>query len=470
MPLYQKGVSMSKKHYKGYSIRRRGNSFEIKISFQGKYYYYTYPAPEGFSESKQYSAAEKEAIRLRDKVRLGYGTSAMPNFRSYTEYVLETKQKLSSRRSTANQYKYLAKRLFDEFGEDPLNKITPHRLNKFYVKLCQSEVMLPSSAIAKPNLLKNYIKRQHITHVMIHEKANLAVNTVSLAVNGKRVALASAEKICKCLNIKVTDFFFVLSNARPISDKTVKEHINLLNMILQTAVSERILEFNPVSLTQRPKVTRSMPNYYQPNEIAEIWSCLEKEDLRWNVIITLLIVTGCRRGEIAALQWDSILWDHHLLHINREALYNEDDGLYVEDFTKNIDEKYVQVDDQSMQLLKEYHNHFLNDMKTLGISPDRQPIFCFYQASNPDKPINPSSINRFLARFSAKYGFRKINPHSLRHSLASALIADGVDANAVAHQLGHKQVSTTREIYAHQIAEHQAKVAERIPDIYRKNM
>lgn len=83
-------------------------------------------------------------------------------------------------------------------------------------------------------------------------------------------------------------------------------------------------------------------------------------------------------------------------------------------------------------------------------------------------PMHPSSINRFLTRFSEKYGFRKINPHALRHSLASALIADGVDVYVVSKQLGHKRESTPREIYAHQINDHQAKVAERIPEIYHR--
>lgn len=135
-------------------------------------------------------------------------------------------------------------------------------------------------------------------------------------------------------------------------------------------------------------------------------------------------------------------------------LYNEDDGLYIEESTKNVEEKYVQIDRETMNLLNTYRESFVANMEKLGLPQEQYPEYCFFQATDPSKPINPSSVNHFLARFSAKYGFKKINPHSLRHSLASALIADGVDANAVAHQLGHRQVSTTREIYAHQIAEH----------------
>lgn len=204
----------------------------------------------------------------------------MPKFREYTEYVLETKKKLSTRRSTSNQYKYLSRRLIDEFGDDPLDRITPQRLNDFYITLSQSETMSPASAIAIPDMLKKYLKRNKITYTALHKEANVGENTVSLAVNGKKVAVTTAEKLCNALNLQVSEYFYIISNTKPISGKTVKEHISLLNMIMQTAVNERILDFNPVSLSTRPKYTRTLPNYYQPHEVAEIWKCLEQEELR----------------------------------------------------------------------------------------------------------------------------------------------------------------------------------------------
>ena len=39
--------------------------------------------------------------------------------------------------------------------------------------------------------------------------------------------------------------------------------------------------------------------------------------------------------------------------------------------------------------------------------------------------------------------------HSLRHTNASLLIAQGVDVRTVASLLGHAQASTTLDIYAH---------------------
>ena len=43
----------------------------------------------------------------------------------------------------------------------------------------------------------------------------------------------------------------------------------------------------------------------------------------------------------------------------------------------------------------------------------------------------------------------KLNVHSLRHTNASLLIANGADVATVAGLLGHSQVSTTLDIYTH---------------------
>lgn len=264
------------------------------------------------------------------------------------------------------------------------------------------------------------------------------------------------------------DYFYLISNSHPISNKTVHEHITLLNTILKTAVKERIISYNPVEGSTVPKKTKTTANYYQPEEISHIWECLNKEDIRWQIIITLLIVTGCRRGEIVGIQWSDILWECNLIHITREVLYNDEDGMYIEESTKNVDEKYVQIDQVTTQQLKKYYESFVADMEHLRLPQDDWPKYCFWQTTDSTRPFHPSSVNQFLTRFSERHGIRNINPHSLRHSLASALIADGVDIYAVSQQLGHKQVSTTREIYAHQITEHQAKIAQRIPEIYKR--
>ena len=54
-----------------------------------------------------------------------------------------------------------------------------------------------------------------------------------------------------------------------------------------------------------------------------------------------------------------------------------------------------------------------------------------------------------------------LNVHSLRHTNASLLIAQGVDVRTVASLLGHAQASTTLGIYAHAFDKNKRKAQEK---------
>ena len=55
-----------------------------------------------------------------------------------------------------------------------------------------------------------------------------------------------------------------------------------------------------------------------------------------------------------------------------------------------------------------------------------------------------------------------LNVHSLRHTNASLLIAQGVDVRTVASRLGHAQASTTLDIYAHAFDKNKRKAQEKL--------
>ena len=68
-------------------------------------------------------------------------------------------------------------------------------------------------------------------------------------------------------------------------------------------------------------------------------------------------------------------------------------------------------------------------------------------------PVNPTSVNRWLAKFTERHNLPHINPHAFRHSAASIMIANGCDIVSVSSVLGHATPRMTMETYSHQIAE-----------------
>ena len=58
-----------------------------------------------------------------------------------------------------------------------------------------------------------------------------------------------------------------------------------------------------------------------------------------------------------------------------------------------------------------------------------------------------------------------LNVHSLRHTNASLLIAQGVDVRTVASLLGHSQASTTLDIYAHAFDKKKREAQEMLGEV-----
>ena len=75
-------------------------------------------------------------------------------------------------------------------------------------------------------------------------------------------------------------------------------------------------------------------------------------------------------------------------------------------------------------------------------------------------PIFPDSVTQWFSKFIARSGMPKVTVHSLRHTYAALMIADGVPLVVVSKQLGHAQTSTTANIHAHAIASAQAKAMQ----------
>ena len=76
------------------------------------------------------------------------------------------------------------------------------------------------------------------------------------------------------------------------------------------------------------------------------------------------------------------------------------------------------------------------------------------------RPIFPTSLTQWMRKFIKRTGLPSSSIHSLRHTYASLLIAEGTPLVVVSSNLGHAQVSTTSDIYSHVIASAEAKAAQ----------
>ena len=63
-----------------------------------------------------------------------------------------------------------------------------------------------------------------------------------------------------------------------------------------------LVQYNAAAKATPPKAAKKEVNYFQPEDIVKIREALDKEPLKWKVATHLLLITGCRRGEVMGLR------------------------------------------------------------------------------------------------------------------------------------------------------------------------
>jgi integrase len=421
----------------------------------------TWKPPEGMTAKQIEKAAQRAAMDFERSIEQGYVLDNKQTFAEYAEYVLELKERDGTKTKTLDRYKELLLRINQAIGHIKLADIRPQHLNAFYKNLSEPGIRNGSGTATAKIDISAWLKQNNKSRASIAEDAGVAASTVSAAAQGKGIQENKAEAIAKAMGKKMRDVFTVEQNTEPLADKTILAYHRLISIILSQAEKEMLVPYNAAAKATPPKTAKKAPNYFQPETISEILKALEAEPLKWQLITHLLLVTGCRRGEIMGLKWEKVDFKNNRITIDR-ALINTPSKGVVESTTKTSDIRYLNLPSETMSLLKQHKREQLRIQISNG---DRwiHTGYVFTQ-DNGDR-MNPDSITSWLNAFSVRHGLPHINPHAFRHTVASVLLANGTDIVTVAAQLGHASASTTENFYAHIIEENKAKATECIADV-----
>ena len=250
-----------------------------------------------------------------------------------------------------------------------------------------------------------------------------------------------------------------------LSTKTIIEHHRLISTVLEQAFKERLVIFNVSRQAELPRMEKKDVNYFQPEQVEAIRNALENEPPKWKMLVHLLLITGARRGEILGLKWDKIDFEKNRIYICNSILYSPDIGIYEDTPKTERSKRFVALPVETINELKSYKQYQAQEFIKNGI-PYNFNGFVFSQVDGT--AMHPDSVTDYLKKFSKKYNLPHINAHAFRHTMASLLYFNGVDSVSISKRLGHAQVSTTANIYAHIIEEADQRNADILSDIFLK--
>ena len=249
-----------------------------------------------------------------------------------------------------------------------------------------------------------------------------------------------------------------------LAPQTILHHHRFIHSVLAQAVKEGHLQNNVCDRATPPEVPKHEAEFFELEEVLAISKALQEAPIKWQAIVNLLVDTGARRGEIAGLKWKSVDFKNNEIIIENNLQYTSERGLY-DETPKNGEDRIISIAPEVMALLKRYRKEQAKERLQLG-TYWKETGYCFTR--NDGLPMHVDSINNWLREFSQVNGLPHIHPHKFRHTQASLLYAVNIDPVTISKRLGHSEVSTTQNIYAHLMKGSDRKASQAIEDILYK--
>lgn len=317
------------------------------------------PAP-GMTRRQAEKEVQRQALLFEEQCRQGYAPDNRQTFAQYAAYAMQCKEQAGRKRRTLERYQDLLQRINAGIGHIKLAELRPQHLTAFYNQLRQAGVRTSSGVAAPIADFRAVMAQKQLTRERLAACSGVSPTTITSLCKGNRIQAQCAEKLADALEMDKAALFSFQVSTKPLAEKTVLEYHRLIASILAQAEKEMLVPYNAAEkVVNKPKSARSHPvNYFQPEELERIRDALEQEPLKWQVITHLLLVTGCRRGEIMGLKWSAVDLQAGALRIENNLLYSRKLGVY-EDTTKTeTSARVIRIPEETAQLLHRYREEY----------------------------------------------------------------------------------------------------------------
>ena len=242
------------------------------------------------------------------------------------------------------------------------------------------------------------------------------------------------------------------------SYSTIKKAYDAVNECFRTGIIQKTVLFNPaLGVTVPAKNTFKQKDIRCYDEIETQKLCEVaisiysngKRIYRLGDAIVLDVNTGLRLAELLALKWTDVDLENRMIHVNSTRVI-------VKDRSTNAEKKYMVLEQNSTKTKTSTRDIPLNDdsYNALLRLSEITGKFEYVLSTKAGKPMTPRYLDRMFRKIAVAAGFEEnkiYGLHSLRHTFASRLFANGEDVKTVSELLGHSDITITYNTYIHLI-------------------
>lgn len=278
-----------------------------------------------------------------------------------------------------------------------------------------------------------------------------SVETYRWAIDKVIIPALGDTSLKKLTTMQLDQWFASLLDGAPDCAPRAAASVGLVRTVLLQGFKQAkkwgLVTVNPVLDTMSPALGHSRTKALTTAQAAAFLEMAQGD--RYELALRLMLALGFRRGEVCGLHWEDIDLVNGTLTVNGTLQYITGQGLsYGPPKTESGRRRFT----LPLALLTAFRRFRVKAqaerkaMAGLWTAPDQGYVFCGVKAGGP---LNPTMLYKAFQRIAARAGLIGYSPHTLRHSCASFLHAEGVPTKNISAYLGHADVATTNDIYIH---------------------
>lgn len=226
--------------------------------------------------------------------------------------------------------------------------------------------------------------------------------------------------------------------------KTVRNVLSPLRSVLDDAVNDELLEFNPLDRVALSKIIRQTAKKSEydvdPFDSDETEALLKHARLDERNFIQFWFNTGLRPGEIIAFPWPNVDWVHGSIRIDTNIV------------TGIVDGKQTQVE-KPPKTAAGIRDIELSAAALNALTAQKAASFLaggrvwLNPRTNEPWTIDSQIRKTLWEPLCKRAGVRYRNPYQIRHTYASTLLTAGRNPFWLAGQMGHEDVEMIFKVY-----------------------